>query len=247
MPSAPGPRAAPGQHKRLRPWGETSEASAANLAQPGCRIGSVPPSTRSSGDGFREGWNPWLTARRRRSTPGVPSGSWSSSRTPTTPISGPRQRPRPGSTPAPGDGWCAARAAMPGPTTGRPIRSSWRRCASRSSRRRRGSWATRACRSSTSRTAPWPTTSPCASIWCARSGRSGRTRCSPWIPETLFYSDGGVNHADHRTAGLAAVDAVYPAARNPMAFPWLARDGLPAHVVRRLYLFWPTARTPGST
>ena len=63
-------------------------------------------------------------------------------------------------------------------------------------------------------------------------------------PETLFHSDGGVNHADHRAAGIAAVDAVYPAARNPMAFPWLARDGLEAHVVRRLYLFWsnhPTA------
>lgn len=63
-------------------------------------------------------------------------------------------------------------------------------------------------------------------------------------PETLFYRDGGVNHTDHRAAGLAAVDAVYPAARNPMAFPWLARDGLAAHVVRRLYLFWserPTA------
>ncbi|MCJ7711034.1 MAG: PIG-L family deacetylase [Chloroflexi bacterium] len=57
-------------------------------------------------------------------------------------------------------------------------------------------------------------------------------------PETLFYADGGVNHADHRAAGLAAVDAVYPAARNAMAFPWLARDGLEPHVVRRLYLFW---------
>jgi LmbE family N-acetylglucosaminyl deacetylase len=57
-------------------------------------------------------------------------------------------------------------------------------------------------------------------------------------PETLFYSDGGVNHTDHRVAGLAAVDAVYPAARNGMAFPWLARDGLDPHVVRRLYLFW---------
>jgi LmbE family N-acetylglucosaminyl deacetylase len=57
-------------------------------------------------------------------------------------------------------------------------------------------------------------------------------------PETLFYGDGGVNHTDHRAAGLAAVDAVYPAARNPMAFPWLARSGLAAHVVRRLYLFW---------
>ncbi len=57
-------------------------------------------------------------------------------------------------------------------------------------------------------------------------------------PETLFHSGGGVNHADHRAAGLAAVDAVYPAARNGMAFPWLARDGLEPWVVRRLYLFW---------
>ncbi len=57
-------------------------------------------------------------------------------------------------------------------------------------------------------------------------------------PETLFHGDGGVNHADHRAAGIAAVDAVYPAARNALAFPWLARDGLAPHVVRRLYLFW---------
>jgi len=57
-------------------------------------------------------------------------------------------------------------------------------------------------------------------------------------PETIFYSDGGVNHVDHRVAGMAAVDAVYPAARNAMAFPWLARDGLAPHAVRRLYLFW---------
>ncbi|MEO8570497.1 MAG: PIG-L deacetylase family protein [Chloroflexota bacterium] len=57
-------------------------------------------------------------------------------------------------------------------------------------------------------------------------------------PETLFYRDGGINHTDHRAAGFAAVDAAYPAARNPMAFPWLARSGLAAHKVRRLYLFW---------
>jgi LmbE family N-acetylglucosaminyl deacetylase len=63
-------------------------------------------------------------------------------------------------------------------------------------------------------------------------------------PETVFYTDGGVNHADHRAAGIAAVDAVYPAARNAMAFPWLARDGLEPWVVRRIYLSWsnrPTA------
>jgi len=57
-------------------------------------------------------------------------------------------------------------------------------------------------------------------------------------PSTIFYKGGGINHTDHRAAGMAAVDAVYPAARNPMAFPWLARDGLAAHKVRRLYLFW---------
>jgi LmbE family N-acetylglucosaminyl deacetylase len=64
-------------------------------------------------------------------------------------------------------------------------------------------------------------------------------------PDVLFHGDGGINHTDHRAAGMAAVDAVYPAARNPMAFPWLARDGLAAHKVRRVYLFWsnqPTVR-----
>ena len=62
-------------------------------------------------------------------------------------------------------------------------------------------------------------------------------------PETLFHGDGGVNHTDHRAAGIAAVDAVYPAARNAMAFPWLARDGLEPHTVRRLYLFWSNHST----
>lgn len=57
-------------------------------------------------------------------------------------------------------------------------------------------------------------------------------------PEVVIHRGGGVNHTDHRAAAMAAVDAVYPAARNPMAFPWLARDGLAAHKVRRLYLFW---------
>jgi LmbE family N-acetylglucosaminyl deacetylase len=58
-------------------------------------------------------------------------------------------------------------------------------------------------------------------------------------PTVIFYQFGGINHTDHREAGIAAVDAVYPAARNPMAFPALARSGLAAHRVRRIYLFWP--------
>lgn len=57
-------------------------------------------------------------------------------------------------------------------------------------------------------------------------------------PENTFPRGAGVNHTDHRAAGWAAADAVYPAARNPMAFPWLAKSGLGKQVVRRLYFFW---------
>ncbi len=57
-------------------------------------------------------------------------------------------------------------------------------------------------------------------------------------PTVLFHESGYVQHTDHRAAGMSAIDAVYPAARNPMAFPHLARAGLAAHTVRRLYLFW---------
>ena len=56
-------------------------------------------------------------------------------------------------------------------------------------------------------------------------------------PTVVFHDSRFVNHTDHRAAGMAAVDAVYPAARNPMAFPHLARAGLEKHVVARLYLF----------
>jgi LmbE family N-acetylglucosaminyl deacetylase len=57
-------------------------------------------------------------------------------------------------------------------------------------------------------------------------------------PEVVIHDGGGINHTDHRAAAMAALDAVYPAARNPMVFPWLTRQGLPAHRVRRLYLMW---------
>jgi LmbE family N-acetylglucosaminyl deacetylase len=57
-------------------------------------------------------------------------------------------------------------------------------------------------------------------------------------PETFFHGNAGVNHTDHRAAAAAAVDAVFPAARNPMAFPSMARNGLAAHRVRRIYMMW---------
>ena len=57
-------------------------------------------------------------------------------------------------------------------------------------------------------------------------------------PTVLIHREGYIQHTDHRAAAMAAVDAVYPAARNPMAFPHLALGGLPAHDVRWVYLFW---------
>jgi LmbE family N-acetylglucosaminyl deacetylase len=64
-------------------------------------------------------------------------------------------------------------------------------------------------------------------------------------PTVLILNNSHVQHVDHRQAGMAALDAVYPAARNAMAFPHLAlRDGLLPHTVRWLYLFFsdqPTA------
>ena len=58
-------------------------------------------------------------------------------------------------------------------------------------------------------------------------------------PTVVIFDDGFVQHVDHRTAGLAAIDAVYPAARNAMAFPNLVlHEGLEPHTVNQLYLFF---------
>ena len=62
-------------------------------------------------------------------------------------------------------------------------------------------------------------------------------------PTVIVLGNTYIQHTDHRAAAQAAVDAVYPAARNPMAFPHLARAGLAAHVVPRIYLFFTEAPT----
>ncbi len=46
----------------------------------------------------------------------------------------------------------------------------------------------------------------------------------------------GRSHPDHLAAGEATVRAVYPAARNPYAFPELRHDGLQAWTVHDLWL-----------
>lgn len=58
-------------------------------------------------------------------------------------------------------------------------------------------------------------------------------------PTVVITAGGHIQHTDHRAAAMAALDAVYPAARNALAFPHLAlHEGLEPHVVRWMYLFW---------
>ena len=58
------------------------------------------------------------------------------------------------------------------------------------------------------------------------------------LDPTLFFvsSNTYINHPDHRAAGTAAVDAVFPAAGQPHVFEELAEEGLAAHKVRKLYI-----------
>ena len=58
-------------------------------------------------------------------------------------------------------------------------------------------------------------------------------------PTVIVHDDGFIQHVDHRQAALAAIDAVYPAARNALAFPWLVIDeGLEPVNVDEVYLFF---------
>jgi LmbE family N-acetylglucosaminyl deacetylase len=51
------------------------------------------------------------------------------------------------------------------------------------------------------------------------------------------YLRAGLSHPDHRAVGSAALDAVYPDARNPFAFPELRQDeGLAPWTVREVWI-----------
>ncbi|MCX7855759.1 MAG: PIG-L family deacetylase [Anaerolineae bacterium] len=56
--------------------------------------------------------------------------------------------------------------------------------------------------------------------------------CDP----TVRYRSGYLNHPDHRAIGDAALDAVFPDARNPRQFPELVAEGLEPHRVREVYI-----------
>lgn len=53
---------------------------------------------------------------------------------------------------------------------------------------------------------------------------------------------GSINHTDHRACGLAALDAVYPLARDRLTFSELEKEGLKSHKVSTVYL--TTAEDP---
>ena len=50
------------------------------------------------------------------------------------------------------------------------------------------------------------------------------------------YARMAPSHPDHRAVGSAALDAVYPDARNPFAFPELRAEGLAAWTVREVFI-----------
>ena len=56
-------------------------------------------------------------------------------------------------------------------------------------------------------------------------------------PSVLYSADRGmINHPDHRAAGQATLDAVYPLARDHLSFPELFEAGLEPHKVSTLLL-----------
>jgi LmbE family N-acetylglucosaminyl deacetylase len=55
-------------------------------------------------------------------------------------------------------------------------------------------------------------------------------------PTTYFRLGAFLNHSDHRTIGAAALDAIFPAAGNPMYFPELLAEGLKPHTPREVWI-----------
>ena len=64
-----------------------------------------------------------------------------------------------------------------------------------------------------------------------------------WRPDVVITMDPNLryrraylSHPDHRAVAGAALDAVFPDARNPRQFPELLREGLQPHRVREVYI-----------
>lgn len=55
-------------------------------------------------------------------------------------------------------------------------------------------------------------------------------------PTSYFPTENYINHPDHRAAGQAALDAVFPAAEMTLLYPDLAAEGLVGHKVDYVYV-----------
>ena len=55
-------------------------------------------------------------------------------------------------------------------------------------------------------------------------------------PTMRWTAQGYINHPDHRAAGDATMDSVYPSARDRMVFPELLCEGFEPHKVKEVYL-----------
>ncbi len=58
-------------------------------------------------------------------------------------------------------------------------------------------------------------------------------------PTFIYSKMGFINHSDHRAAGIATIDAVYPLAKNAFPFEEFGNEDLKPHKVRILYLISP--------
>ncbi len=55
-------------------------------------------------------------------------------------------------------------------------------------------------------------------------------------PTFIYTKSGFINHSDHRAAGIATIDAIYPLAKNQFSFEEFGKEGLRPHKVKELYL-----------
>jgi LmbE family N-acetylglucosaminyl deacetylase len=63
-------------------------------------------------------------------------------------------------------------------------------------------------------------------------------------PTNFFPNDRYINHPDHRAAGQATLDAVFPAAGSALFFPELLAEGLAPHKIQQVFVAMPqTANT----
>ena len=55
-------------------------------------------------------------------------------------------------------------------------------------------------------------------------------------PTRLFWNNVSINHTDHRTAGAAALDAIFPAAGNRMYYPDLLQESLEPYSPKEIWM-----------